>query len=98
MPLAKADAPAPEQEEVEDEGDAVALLAKRWALPVSHEVALAGPDKAVSAIAADPSGGRVLVGSLDYKVRLYDFGGMDKRHRPFREIEPEEGHPVVALS
>ena len=81
---------AQEEEAVEASLDA-GQLAKRWALPVSHQVALAGPSKAVSCIAADPAGGRVLTGSLDYKVRLYDFGGMDKRHRPFREIEPDEG-------
>ena len=93
-------APAPEVEE-EDElsGDAVAgLLAKRWDLPVSHEVTLGGHTKSVSCIAVDPAGARVLTGSLDYKVRLFDFGGMDKHHHSFREIEPDEGHAVVALS
>jgi pSer/pThr/pTyr-binding forkhead associated (FHA) protein len=91
----------PEEEEEEEEAtdaDAVAALTKRWQLPVSHEARLQPASKAVSAIASDPAGGRVIVGSLDYKVRLYDFGGMDRRHRPFREIEPDEGHPVVALS
>ncbi len=24
------------------------------------------------------------------KVHIYDFGGMDRHHRPFRSIEPEE--------
>lgn len=32
------------------------------------------------------------------KVKLFDFGGMDKRHLPFREIEPEEGNVVVSIS
>lgn len=33
-----------------------------------------------------------------YQVKLFDFGGMDKRHLPFREIEPEEGNVVVSIS
>lgn len=32
------------------------------------------------------------------QVKLFDFGGMDKRHLPFREVEPEEGNVVVSLS
>lgn len=32
------------------------------------------------------------------QVKLFDFGGMDKRHLPFREIEPEEGNVVVSIS
>ncbi|KAJ1448096.1 WD40-repeat-containing domain protein [Pelagophyceae sp. CCMP2097] len=74
------------------------MLAKRWDVPISHEISLGGHAKTVSCVAVDPSGTRVLTGSVDYKVRLYDFGGMDKHHRSFREIEPEDGHPVVALS
>lgn len=31
-------------------------------------------------------------------MKLFDFGGMDKRHLPFREIEPEEGNVVVSIS
>ena len=32
------------------------------------------------------------------QVKLFDFGGMDKRHLPFREIEPEEGNVVVSIN
>lgn len=32
------------------------------------------------------------------QVKLFDFGGMDKRHLPFREVEPEEGNVVVSIS
>lgn len=35
---------------------------------------------------------------MNEKVKLFDFGGMDKRHLPFREIEPEEGNVVVSIS
>jgi FHA domain len=72
--------------------------AQRLELPVSHEAALKGHTKAVIALSVDPGGGRVATGGSDYKVKLYDFGGMDKHHRSFREFEPEEGNIVVALS
>lgn len=29
---------------------------------------------------------------------LYDFNGMKRDARPFRELEPHEGHPVHAVS
>eukprot|EP00953_Heterococcus_sp_UTEX-ZZ885_P020634 11537-Heterococcus_DN1.PRE.1 len=72
--------------------------AQRLELPVSHEAALKGHSKAVIALSVDPGGGRVASGGSDYKVKLYDFGGMDKHHRSFREFEAEEGNIVVALS
>lgn len=75
------------------------VLAKRWGFPISHEIRLGSPSrKTVSCLAVDPGGARVIVGSLDNRLRLYDFGGMDKEHRPFREIEPDDGHAVVAVS
>ena len=46
----------------------------------------------------DPAGARVAVGGMDYKLLLYDFGGMDKSHKPFREFVPEDGNPVVGVS
>eukprot|EP00615_Pteridomonas_danica_P010492 CAMPEP_0114369954 /NCGR_PEP_ID=MMETSP0101-20121206/32095_1 /TAXON_ID=38822 ORGANISM="Pteridomonas danica, Strain PT" /NCGR_SAMPLE_ID=MMETSP0101 /ASSEMBLY_ACC=CAM_ASM_000211 /LENGTH=656 /DNA_ID=CAMNT_0001521137 /DNA_START=116 /DNA_END=2086 /DNA_ORIENTATION=- len=67
-------------------------------LPVSHEVTLMGHDKAVLALALDPAGGRVIAAGLDQKALFWDFGGMDKGHRAFREIEPQSGYSVVALS
>ena len=48
---------------------------RKLGLPVSHEVSLAGHDKAVLSLAMDPAGGRILSGSLDYKVKFWDFGG-----------------------
>lgn len=67
-------------------------------LPISHEITLVGHDKAVLAIALDPAGGRVIGGGVDQKISFWDFGGMDKGHRPFRDIEPQQGYSVVALS
>ena len=40
----------------------------------------------------------MLTGSHDYTVRMYDFNGMKRDMRPFREITPSDGYPVHALS
>lgn len=46
----------------------------------------------------DHSGSRVLSGSYDYSVRMYDFQGMNARLQSFRQFEPFEGHQVRSLS
>ena len=46
----------------------------------------------------DRAGGRVLTGGMDYNVGLYDFNGMKADGRPFRELMPQDGHPVNAVS
>lgn len=46
----------------------------------------------------DHSGSRVLSGSFDYTVRMYDFQGMNARLQSFRQLEPFEGHQVRSLS
>ncbi|KAI5060161.1 hypothetical protein GOP47_0024581 [Adiantum capillus-veneris] len=67
-------------------------------VPMSNEVILKGHTKVVSTVAVDPTGTRVLTGSYDYSVRMYDFQGMDSRLQSFRQLEPFEGHQVRALS
>jgi WD40 repeat protein len=52
----------------------------------------------VSALAVDHTGSRVLSGSYDYMVRMYDFQGMNSRLQSFRQIEPSEGHQIRNLS
>mmetsp|Transcript_384 Transcript_384/g.1169 ORF Transcript_384/g.1169 Transcript_384/m.1169 type:complete len:760 (-) Transcript_384:87-2366(-) len=89
-----------EEEEEAGEGDGSAgAIAKRWSFPVSHEITLGSAGrKTVSCLAVDPGGARIVVGSLDAQLRFYDFGGMDKEHRAFRETEADEGHAPVAVS
>jgi WD40 repeat protein len=31
-------------------------------------------------------------------MKIYDFGGMDTRHRAFRSLEPDSGHPVTCIA
>ncbi|GKB29171.1 WD repeat-containing protein 70, partial [Tanacetum coccineum] len=70
----------------------------RFRIPLSNEIVLKGHTKVVSSLAIDHSGSRVLSGSYDYTVRMYDFQGMNARLESFRQIEPSEGHQVRSLS
>lgn len=54
--------------------------------------------KCVTAIAADRAGARLLTGSEDYQLQMFDFGGMKRDMRSFRKLEPMEGYPINALS
>lgn len=67
-------------------------------IPLANEIVLKGHSKVVSALAVDHSGSRVLSGSYDYTVRMYDFQGMNSRLASFRQLEPFEGHQVRSLS
>uniref|UniRef100_A0A7S3R0D4 Uncharacterized protein n=1 Tax=Dunaliella tertiolecta TaxID=3047 RepID=A0A7S3R0D4_DUNTE len=70
-----------------------------YQLPISHEVTLGSShNKAVTCLDIDHSGSRLLTGSLDYTIRIYDFNGMKSDMRAFRELEPQEGHPVLSVS
>ena len=50
----------------------------------------------MSSIALDPTSTRVLSGSRDYTLRMYDFGGMKSDMKAFRTLTPCDGHPVLA--
>ncbi|CAK7349500.1 unnamed protein product [Dovyalis caffra] len=82
--------PADSDEEEEEEN--------RYRIPMSNEIVLEGHSKVVSALAVDHTGSRVLSGSYDYSVRMYDFQGMNSRLQSFRQLEPSEGHQVRNLS
>ncbi|KAF9014934.1 transcription factor [Cyathus striatus] len=56
--------------------------------PITHEIVLKDHTKVVSALALDPSGARIVSGSHDYDCKLWDFGGMDYRCKPFKSWEP----------
>ncbi|OIV92098.1 hypothetical protein TanjilG_27253 [Lupinus angustifolius] len=83
-----------EEEEDSDEDE----VGKRFRIPITNEIVLKGHTKVVSALAVDHTGSRVLSGSYDYTVRMYDFQGMNSRLQSFRQLEPSEGHQVRHLS
>ncbi|XP_021763329.1 WD repeat-containing protein 70-like [Chenopodium quinoa] len=84
-------------EDTEDEDDDEEE-GTRHRIPLSNEIVLKGHTKVVSALAIDHSGSRVLSGSYDYTVRMYDFQGMKRDLASFRQLEPSEGHQVRSLS
>jgi len=65
--------------------------------PVTHETILKDHTKVVSALALDPSGARIVSGSHDYDCKLWDFGGMDMRCKPFKSWEPAGTYHVRHL-
>ncbi|KAL8143010.1 hypothetical protein V2J09_016042 [Rumex salicifolius] len=71
---------------------------ENYRIPMSNEIVLKGHTKVISALAVDHSGSRILSGSYDYSVRMYDFQGMNARLASFRQLEPSEGHQVRSLS
>ena len=56
--------------------------------PITHEIVLKDHTKVISAVSLDPSGARIVTGSHDYDCKLWDFGGMDWRCKPFKTWEP----------
>ncbi|KAI0374379.1 transcription factor [Pilatotrama ljubarskyi] len=63
-------------------------------LPITHELILKDHTKVVSALTMDPSGARVVSGSHDYDCKLWDFGGMDWRCKPFKTWEPAGSYHI----
>lgn len=66
-------------------------------IPASHEVVMSHGNKAVVSLSADPSGARLVSGSVDYQVNFWDFAGMDTTMRSFRSITPCENHPIKCI-
>src|SRR5579859_1776013 len=85
---AEAEDPEAEEDEDDEEDDE---------FPISHEIVLKDHTKAVSAISLDPSGSRLVSGSYDYDMKFWDFGGMNAGLKPFKSVEPIEGHPIHHL-
>ncbi|KAF9535568.1 transcription factor [Crepidotus variabilis] len=65
--------------------------------PITHEVTLKDHTKVISAIGLDTSGARMVTGSHDYDCKLWDFGGMDMRCKPFKTWEPSGSYYIHDL-
>ncbi|CAG5122060.1 unnamed protein product [Candidula unifasciata] len=66
-------------------------------IPSSHEIVLEHGHKTISALALDPSGARLVTGSFDFDVKLWDFAGMDASVKSFRSLRPCECHQIKGL-
>ncbi|RUS84256.1 hypothetical protein EGW08_008008 [Elysia chlorotica] len=63
-------------------------------IPTSHEIVFDHGQKAISALALDPSGARLVTGSTDFDVKFWDFAGMDASLKSFRSLRPCECHQI----
>ncbi|SPP75946.1 gastrulation defective protein 1 homolog [Drosophila guanche] len=79
----------------DEDSDEEQSLSKR--IPYTHEVQMQHGSRAVLALAGDPSGARLVSGSIDYDMCFWDFVGMDSSMRSFRQLQPCENHPIRAL-
>ncbi|KAK5743333.1 hypothetical protein LTR17_002813 [Elasticomyces elasticus] len=59
--------------------------------PVSHEMILKTHEKAVTTVSLDPSGGRLVTGSMDCSLKFHDFSSMTPTTiRAFKSVDPTE--------
>ncbi|MCL4120801.1 UNVERIFIED_CONTAM: hypothetical protein GTU68_041924 [Idotea baltica] len=65
--------------------------------PVTRELQLNHGSKTVSAMTVDPSGSRLVSGSIDYDVKYWDFQGMDLAKEAFRSFRPSDGYPINSV-
>ena len=67
--------------------------------PISHELVLKTHERAVTTVALDPAGGRLISGSLDCTVKLHDFSAMTPTTlRAFRTVDPWEPKKAATSS
>ena len=86
---------ADSDEDMDESDDDDDNLVKK--VPNSHEVLFNHGSKAISSLAIDPSGSRLVSGSIDYEVKFWDFAGMDASLRSFRAVKPCEAHVIRSL-
>lgn len=67
-------------------------------LPVSHSAELGSTHSAyVSCMTLDAAGIRLITGSMDCTLRLWDFNVMDRRMLAFRTVQPMAESPVRSV-
>ncbi|KAF7339671.1 hypothetical protein MSAN_02182100 [Mycena sanguinolenta] len=89
--------PEPEEPEFDPSDNEDQVESDLPLFPTTHELILKDHTKVVSALTLDPSGARVLSGSHDYDCKLWDFGGMDYRCKPFKSWEPAGSYHIHDL-
>lgn len=65
--------------------------------PISHEIVLKDHTRPISALSLDPSGTRIVSGSYDSNIKMWDFSGMSSTFNPFRTLEIVESQHVHHL-
>jgi WD repeat-containing protein 70 len=67
-------------------------------VPQTHEVTLTGHSRSVQAMAINRDGSKMVTGSTDYNMKMWDFQTMNRKLKPFKDFKPFDGHPVRSLS
>jgi WD40 repeat protein len=75
-------------------------IVQQLKIPITSHITIPVPNVSSSAslltsVCLDPSGSRLLIGSSDNTLRLYDFSGMDMTAQPFKMITIQDGHSIV---
>ncbi|XP_062129382.1 gastrulation defective protein 1 homolog [Drosophila sulfurigaster albostrigata] len=86
-----------DEDDADSDGDSDSEESLPRRIPYTHEVQMQHGSRAVLALAGDPSGARIVSGSIDYDMCFWDFAGMDSSMRSFRQLQPCENHPIRAL-
>lgn len=81
----------------ENDSEPKTFVRSSCSIPYTHEVQMQHGHRAILAMAADPSGARLVSGSIDYDLCFWDFAGMDTSMKSFRTIQPCETHAIRAL-
>jgi WD40 repeat protein len=76
-----------EESDSEEEVNLVDLLPTSYCSLIDHQ-------RAVTSFSFDRACSRLVTGSRDNKVKLWDFNGMISTLKPFLEVEPAEGNPI----
>jgi WD40 repeat protein len=64
--------------------------------PVSHELVLKTHERAVTSLALEPSGARLVSGSIDCRLQLHDFASMTPTTlRAFKSVDPGDTNPSI---
>ena len=66
-------------------------------IPHSHEITLNHGSKVISTLALDPAGARLISGSFDYEVKMWEFNSMDVNLNPFRTMTPMQSHSIKTI-
>ncbi|XP_063900678.1 WD repeat-containing protein 70-like [Zophobas morio] len=85
------------EDSLEDSSSGDDADSSRYGLPVTNHVTLEHSAKLVSTLALDPNGSRLISGGYDYYLKFWDFAGMNKSLKSFRQIEPVESHQVQSV-
>ncbi len=79
-------------------GGNIPSIATKLKLPVTSSITLSTALRSNSlptTISLDPAGSRLIVGSSDNTLRMYDFNGMDLAAKAFKIVTVQEGHSIV---